>query len=68
MASLIGRQPHPLGQLATGESYFAPIGAMRSDRERVQCHLCGGWYRMIGGSHLLNAHGWTTASTATCSC
>lgn len=34
---------------------------MRSDGERVQCHLCGGWYRMVGGSHLINAHGWTTA-------
>jgi rubrerythrin len=54
-------QPRPLGQLPGGEFYFAPIGEMRSDGERVQCHLCGGWYGMVGGSHLLNAHGWTTA-------
>jgi predicted nucleic acid-binding Zn-ribbon protein len=25
----------------------------------VQCHLCGGWYRIIGGTHLRAAHGWT---------
>jgi len=54
-------QPLPVGQLPGGEFYFAPIGEMRSDGERVQCHLCGGWYRMVGGSHLRNAHGWTTA-------
>src|ERR1700733_1032413 len=34
---------------------------MRSDGERMQCHLCGRWYRMVGGNHLLSAHGWTTA-------
>ncbi len=54
-------QARPLGQLPSGEAYFAPIGEMRSDGERMQCHLCGRWYRMVGGSHLLSAHGWTTA-------
>ncbi len=54
-------QPLPLGRLPSGEQYFAPIGEMRSDGERMQCHLCGRWYRMVGGSHLLSAHGWTTA-------
>jgi hypothetical protein len=34
---------------------------MRSDGERVQCHLCGRWFKRVGGSHLLAAHGWTTA-------
>lgn len=34
---------------------------MGSDGERMQCHLCGRWYKMVGGSHLLAAHGWTTA-------
>jgi hypothetical protein len=34
---------------------------MRSDGERVQCHLCGRWLKRVGGSHLLAAHGWTTA-------
>ena len=61
MAGRTAPQPRSLGQLPGGEFYFAPIGDMRSDGERVQCHLCGGWYRMVGGSHLRNAHGWTTA-------
>ena len=54
-------RPLPLGHLPSGEPYFAPIGEMRSDGERMQCHLCGRWYRMVGGNHLLAAHGWTTA-------
>jgi hypothetical protein len=54
-------RPLPLGHLPSGEAYFAPIGEMSSDGERMQCHLCGRWYRMVGGSHLLTAHGWTTA-------
>lgn len=29
------------------------------DEDRVQCHLCGGWYRIIGGTHLIKVHGWT---------
>ncbi len=61
MGARRARQRRPLGQLPGGELYFVPIGEMRSDGERVQCHLCGGWYRMVGGSHLSNAHGWTTA-------
>lgn len=30
-----------------------------ADDDRVQCHLCGGWYRTVGGRHLLLGHGWT---------
>lgn len=51
----------PVGRLPSGERYYAPLGRMRSDNERVQCHLCGRWFKMVGGSHLLAAHGWTTA-------
>ncbi len=61
MPHTTGPHPEPLGHLPGGEAYFAPIGEMRSDSERMQCHLCGRWYRMVGGSHLLSAHGWTTA-------
>jgi hypothetical protein len=34
--------------------YFAPLGeiAYDADEDRVQCHLCGQWYRVIAGSHL----------------
>ena len=27
----------------------------------MQCHLCGGWCRFIGGTHLTRTHGWTLA-------
>jgi hypothetical protein len=55
------KTPRPVGQLASGEPYYAPLGRMRSDGERLQCHLCARWLRRVGGSHLLTAHGWTTA-------
>jgi hypothetical protein len=29
-----------------------------ADEDRVQCHLCGGWYRAIGSMHLIKCHGW----------
>ncbi|HTE64608.1 MAG TPA: MucR family transcriptional regulator [Solirubrobacteraceae bacterium] len=29
------------------------------DEQRVQCHLCGGWYRALGSSHLSRTHGVT---------
>ena len=32
------------------------------DEDKVQGHLCGGWYRAIGSSHLPRAHGWTLAA------
>lgn len=40
---------------------FAPLGELPYDPEedRVQCHLCGGWFRFLGGTHLTRAHGWT---------
>jgi len=27
----------------------------------LQCHLCGQWFRFIGGTHLTCTHGWTLA-------
>ncbi len=36
-----------------------PVGEMRYDDDRVQCHLGGRWLRLIGGPHLARAHGWT---------
>jgi hypothetical protein len=57
----LSRTPRPVGRLAGGEPYYAPLERMRSDGERVQCHLCGRWLKRVGGSHLLAAHGWTTA-------
>jgi hypothetical protein len=31
------------------------MGEMRYDGDRVQCHLCGRWLKMVGGSHLIAA-------------
>jgi Probable Zinc-ribbon domain/ROS/MUCR transcriptional regulator protein len=49
----------PLGRLATGEPYYAPIGAMLYERDLVCCHLCGRWLQLVGGQHLIAAHGIT---------
>jgi hypothetical protein len=37
------------------------MGEMRCDGDRVQCLLCGRWLKMVGGSHLIAAHGITVA-------
>jgi predicted nucleic acid-binding Zn-ribbon protein len=50
-----------VGSLPSGEPYYAPMGRMRYDADRVQCHLCGRWLKMVGGSHLIAAHGITVA-------
>jgi transposase-like protein len=49
------------GRLPDGTPYFAPVGEIPydPDEDRVQCHLCGRWYRVIAGSHLHRVHGWT---------
>jgi len=33
--------------------------AVDTDEQRVQCHLCGGWYRALAPTHLSRAHGLT---------
>src|SRR5215207_8328670 len=50
-----------LGRLEDGTPYFAPLGELPFDRDedRVQCHLCGGWYRALAPTHLSRAHGVT---------
>ena len=50
-----------LGRLRDGTPYFAPLGeiAYDPDEDRVQCHLCGEWFRTIGGAHLIRRHGWS---------
>jgi hypothetical protein len=52
-----------VGRLEDGTAYFAPLGQLLWDPEddRVKCHLCGGWFRFLGSSHLLRTHGWTLA-------
>jgi predicted transcriptional regulator len=38
------------------------MGQTRYDGDRVQCHLCGRRLKMVGGSHLIAAHGITVAA------
>jgi predicted nucleic acid-binding Zn-ribbon protein len=47
--------------LEDGTPYVGQLGelAYDPDEDKVQCHLCGGWYRAIGSSHLRQWHGWT---------
>lgn len=49
------------GQLPDGTAYFGKLGQLTRDPEEdlVQCHLCGKWFRAVGGSHLTHTHGWT---------
>jgi rubrerythrin len=53
-----------VGRLEDGTPYFAPLGEMPydPDEDRVQCHLCGMWFRAVGSAHLRQCgHGWTVA-------
>jgi predicted nucleic acid-binding Zn-ribbon protein len=52
-----------LRRLADGTPYFGRLGelAYDPDEDRVQCHVCGGWFRLLGSSHLRRTHGWTLA-------
>lgn len=51
----------PVGWLGGGEPVYAPIGEMVYDGDRALCHLCGRWFKMVGGSHTMSAHGITAA-------
>ena len=50
----VGSGPRPLGRLADGTPYYAPLGELPVDDEAgvVQCHLCGGWFRQLHHAHL----------------
>jgi rubrerythrin len=49
----------PIGVLGDGTWYYAPIGELVHDGDdRVLCHLCGRWMKIIGGTHV-RWHGWT---------
>jgi predicted nucleic acid-binding Zn-ribbon protein len=52
-----------LRRLGDGTPYFGKLGelAYDPDEDRVQCHLCGEWFRLLGSSHLRRTHGWTLA-------
>ena len=52
-----------MNRLADGSEYFGQLGQIAYDEaaDKVQCHLCGRWFRGFGGSHLRRVHGWTLA-------
>jgi len=55
----LASDPSPLGRLADGTPYYAPIGELLYDPDgRVCCHLCGHWFQLVGGTHV-RWHGWT---------
>ena len=49
-----------MGNLDDGTPYYAPLGELvyDPDADRVQCHLCGRWFRQLTWSHLYRRHGW----------
>ncbi len=48
------------GRLSDGTPFFGRLGVVAYDRDEdlVQCHLCGRWLRIVGGTHV-RWHGWT---------
>ena len=55
----------PSGRLADGTPFYGRLGEIAYDsvEDKVQCHLCGGWFRQVAGSHC--ASGTTGRSTST---
>lgn len=49
----------PSGWLPDGTPYYGRIGEMTYDDDRVQCHLCGEWFKWVGGAHLWRGHEWS---------
>lgn len=49
----------PLGRLRSGEAYYAPVGSMLYDGDRVCCHSSGRWLELVGGRHVIAAYGIT---------
>lgn len=60
MRAQLGPELAPIGFLPDGTPYYAPLGQLPHDAvsDRVQCHICGRWYRGVG-SHAWGSHGWT---------
>ncbi|HEX4247193.1 MAG TPA: hypothetical protein VH008_04950 [Pseudonocardia sp.] len=57
---LRGRRVHAVvAVLPDGTPCYSPIGTVLADGARVQCHLCGGWFRSVLAH--LRVHGWDQA-------
>ncbi len=48
-------------RLPDGTPYYGTLGQMSYDldEDKVQCHLCGSFFRLVGGKHILYRHGIT---------
>src|SRR5260370_15652433 len=57
LISAVSWSRSPVGVLADGTLYYAPIGAVEVAGELVTCHLCGRSLRSVTAH--LRAHGWT---------
>ena len=57
---VVGLKARARGRLADGTPFFAPLGEIPydPDEDKVQCHLCGDWFRLVGAAHV-RWHGWT---------
>src|SRR5215472_14499851 len=53
----VGGERAPVGVLADGTPFYAPIGEVISDGPLVTCHLCGRALRSVAAH--LRVHGWT---------
>jgi DNA-directed RNA polymerase subunit RPC12/RpoP len=50
------------GVLEDGTPFFGGLGEVvyDEDEDKIQCHLCGDWFKWVGGLHLKYRHpGWT---------
>jgi len=55
-----GRGVHAVvAVLPDGTPCYSPIGTVLGEGARVQCHLCGGWFRSVLAH--LRVHGWDQA-------
>jgi len=51
----------PLPELGDWDGpLYGELGVLATDGQRVECHMCGGWYKLLP-SHVWRAHGATAA-------
>lgn len=57
-----GLDQRPVAKLEDGTPCFGRLGEFSRDeaQQRVQCHLCGAWFRALP-AHLRLVHGWSAA-------
>jgi hypothetical protein len=55
------RTPGRAARLADGTPYYGALGEMSYDldEDKAQCHLCGKYFHLVGGKHILYRHGIT---------